>query len=62
MKKLRLRRWVKVVLLSISIISLFIMASDCEDMAKFVIGHLIACGTFSLSTSILIKFGGEING
>lgn len=57
MEKLRLRKWVKVVLGIISVGAFMVMASECESTLWFIIGHLIACGVFTLSTMTLIKYG-----
>lgn len=54
---MKLRKWVKVILTTISILSLIVMAGDCESTLRFIIGHLIACGVFTLSTMTLIKYG-----
>ena len=53
---MKLKKWVKVVLTTIAIISFIVMASDCESTLWFIIGHLIACGTFTLSTMTLIRY------
>lgn len=53
MKKYRLRKWVEYLLIAIAIISFIIMGSDCEDFTTFIIVHLIAVSTFTLSLSIL---------
>lgn len=54
---MKLRKWVKVVLGIISVISFMVMVSECESTLWFIIGHLIACGVFTLSTMTLIKYG-----
>lgn len=54
---MRLKKWVRVVLTTIAIISIIVMAGDCESTLWFIIGHLIACGTFTLSAMTLIKYG-----
>ena len=57
MKKLRLRKWAKAVLGIISVLAFMVMASECESTLWFIIGHLIACGVFTLSTMTLIRYG-----
>ena len=54
---MKLRKWVKAVLGIISVGSFMVMAGDCESALWFIIGHLIACGVFTLSTMTLIKYG-----
>ena len=54
---MKLRKCVKVVLATISTLSFIVMAGDCESTLWFIIGHLIACGVFTLSTMALIKYG-----
>lgn len=54
---MKLRKWVKVVLATIMLISFMVMASECESTLWFIIGHLIACGIFTLSAMTLIRYG-----
>ena len=56
MKKLRLKRWVKVVLMVIAVISGLVMMSDCEETTFFIVSHLIALGIFTLSCCLLSKY------
>lgn len=58
MKKIRrIKKWVKVVLATIMLMSFMVMASECESTLWFILGHLIACGTFTLSAMTLIRYG-----
>ena len=53
---MKLRKWVKVVLATISTLSFIVMAGDCESTLYFIVSHLIACLAFTLSTMTLIRF------
>ena len=53
---MRLKRWVKIVLEVIILISMIFMASDCEDLTQFVVSHAIAALIFAGCMLLLIKF------
>lgn len=53
---MRLRKWVKAILVILSIASLIVMASECSNMTAFVLSHVIACLVFCLSIFALIRF------
>lgn len=57
MKKYKFRKWVEYVLGTIAFLSFMFMGSDCEDLNVFILVHIIATGTFILTTSLLIKYG-----
>ena len=56
MKRLRLRKWVKVVLTIIAFISLIIASCECDDTKLFIIKSIISLITFILSTMTLLIF------
>lgn len=51
---MRLRKWVRVVLVILSLLALIICASDCEDLHIFIVSHMLAIVVFIASTSILL--------
>lgn len=57
MKKMRLKRWVEVVLGIIAFMAFCIMCSECDDMAVFVISKIIAVIVFGISLGILNEYG-----
>ncbi len=58
--KIRLRKWVKVVLTLILIFSLIILAGECDTLSVMLIKTAICLVTFSLSAYLLYKYG-DIN-
>lgn len=52
---MRLRKWVRVVLVILSLLALIICVSDCEDLHTFIVSHMLAIIVFIASTSILLK-------
>ena len=53
--KRRLKSWVVWLLIIISTLAFFIMASDCENMTTFIISHIIAAIIFGLVNYVLIR-------
>lgn len=53
---MKLRKWVKYLLTAVCIISVVIMASECEDTFTFVISHILAFVVFVMNTNILLKY------
>lgn len=56
MKKLVFKKWVTNTLLAICLISILVMASDCEDIKLFVTSHIIATGILILCAWLLKKY------
>ena len=56
MRKMRLKRWVEVVLGVIAFMAFCVMCSECDDMAIFVISKIIAVIVFGVSTGILNEY------
>ena len=57
MKKIRLRKWVEVVIGTIMAMRFILLGSDCEDFNIFVISHLMFLGMFILCGCLLSKYG-----
>lgn len=57
MKKIRLRKWVKVVLTIILIFSLIILAGECDSIKVMLIKSVVCLITFSLSSYLLFRYG-----
>ena len=55
MKKRMLKKWVVYLLRTIFVLSLLVGASECEDMKLFLISHIVAVATMTLSGYALLK-------
>ena len=55
MKKRRLKKWVRITLVIISVIAILVGISECENMTLFIISHIIAIVLFLVCSLILIK-------
>lgn len=58
MKKIRLRRWVKVVLFILLGISLFFMVCDCDNNSKLLIKNIVCSLISMISFFLLGCYGG----
>ena len=56
MKKIRLRKWVKVVLTILAFMSFIIASCDCDNTRLFIIKSIISLITFVFSTMTLLIF------
>lgn len=53
---MRLRKWVKSLLWLLVIISVLVLASDCDDTLLFFISHVISAIILMLSATVLIRY------
>ena len=54
---MRLRKWVRIALAVIILISMLIMGAEVSDLKSFILSKIIACGMFVLASSVLLKYG-----
>ena len=54
---MRLRKWVRITLAIIMLISMLIMGAEVSDLKSFILSKIIACGMFVLASSVLLKYG-----
>jgi len=57
MKKMRLKKWVEVVLGIIAFMAFCVMCSECDDMTIFVISKIMAVIVFGTSLGIINEYG-----
>lgn len=56
MKKIKLKKWVEYLLMTVAFLSFCLMCSDSNNMLVFIITHIIATMTFGSLITILNKF------
>lgn len=56
MKKIYLKRWVEVVIVSIQFILFMILGSECDDLKIFIVSKIIALIIFVINSAILFKY------
>jgi len=54
---MKLRKWVVKTLVIINILTLCIMASECNSLSLFMVSHITALGIFAINSMILKKYG-----
>lgn len=57
MKRKVLKDWVVMVLGFVNLISVMIMASDCDSIHNFLVTHIIALVVFVFNATIITKYG-----
>ena len=57
MKKIRLKRWVRIALKTIMLVSLMLLSAEVEDLTLFVISKIALLIIAILSANILIENG-----
>lgn len=57
MKKIRLKRWVRIFLKTIMLVSLMLLSAEVEDLTLFVISKIALLIIAILSANILIENG-----
>lgn len=55
-RKLKLKKWVVYLLLTINMIAILFMGAECEDFKLFVTSKIIALGIFIINNLILAKY------
>ena len=58
MKKVKLRRWLKILLIFIVFISIILLAGDCEDNTVFYTSKIIGLLLFISASDLLYCYGG----
>jgi len=54
-KRFKLKKWCRVVLYAMSIISILALCSDCRDLNTFITIKICAFAVLMLSSQVLIK-------
>ena len=54
---MRLRKWVRITLAIIILISMLVIGAEVDDLKTFILSKLVACGILILSSTILSKYG-----
>ena len=54
---MRLRKWVRITLAIIILISMLVIGAEVDDLKTFILSKIIACGMFVLASSVLLKYG-----
>lgn len=57
MRKVRLRKWVIIALITISFIAAVIASGECENIAMDYISKIVAITIIVLNGTLLIKYG-----
>lgn len=57
MKKIRLKRWVRIALKTIMLVSLMLLSAEVKDLTLFVLSKIILLIIAILSANILIENG-----
>ena len=57
MKKIRLKRWVRIALKTIMLVSLMLLSAEVEDLTLFVLSKIALLIIAILSANILIENG-----
>ena len=57
MKKIRLKRWVRIFLKTIMLVSLMLLSAEVKDLTLFVVSKIILLVIAILSANILIENG-----
>lgn len=57
MKKLVFRKWLDRFLKIVVILSVLVLTSECSDTKMFLITHVTALVTLTISVALLFKFG-----
>lgn len=58
MRKLKLKRWVQVLLIIVGFISIILLAGDCENDSVFYMSKIIGLILFYSASNLLYKYGG----
>lgn len=54
---MKLKKWANNLLLLVSLILIFILASECESTLIFIISKIISCFGLFICGNLLIKYG-----
>lgn len=57
MKKIRLKRWVRITLKTIMLVSLMLLSAEVKDLTLFVLSKIVLLIIAILSANILIENG-----
>lgn len=58
MKKIKLKKWVQVLLMIVVLVSVIILAGECDDDFTFYVSKLIALIVFIGASDLLYCYGG----